>query len=130
VDLAPGAALGLPGPRARTCPGAARLAIGAAALLVACEDGKAVAVHDSATLALLATIELGGPAIDLDLSPDRAQALVAIGPPAPGVAIVDIAQRRAATLAAGEPIDVVRYGVGGRVATAFASKPRRIVVLR
>jgi hypothetical protein len=130
VDLAPGAALGLPGPRARTCAGAARLAIGAGAILVACEDSRAVALHDSATLALIATIELGGPALDLDLSPDRAQALLAVGPPASGVAVVDIGRRQAATLAAGEPVEAVRYGVGGRVATAFAPTPRKVVVLR
>jgi len=130
IDLSPRAALGPPGPRAATCADPAGLFIGAGVVLVTCGDSHAAAIHDAETLALLATLELGGPALAADLAPDRAQALVAVGAPAPGVAVLDLPRREARTLAAGEPVEAVRYGLGGRVATAVASLSSHILVLR
>lgn len=129
IDLGPRAALAAPGPRVHPCAEPTHLAIGAGAVLVTCRAGDVVLL-DAASLATLATLSLGGPPLDLALAPDRAQALVAVGQPAQGAAVIDLDRRRATPVASGEPIEAVRYAPDGRAATAIGPRLRRILVLR
>ena len=130
IDLGPSAALAPPGPRVKTCAEPVAVAIAAEVIVVACQSGRTASLHDGETLAVLASIALGGPAIGLDVAPDRAQALVTLGAPAPGVAVLDLPRREARTIEAGEPITPARYGLGGRIATALAPRSHRLLVLR
>ncbi|MCC6556290.1 MAG: hypothetical protein IT372_25295 [Polyangiaceae bacterium] len=130
IDLGPSASLAPAGPRVKTCADPAHVAIAAGVIVVACGGGRTASLHDGDTLAALASIELGGPAIGLDVAPDRAQALVTVGAPANAVALIDLRKREGRAVAAGEPVSPARYGLGGRVATALASRSHRVLVLR
>ncbi|AKT40665.1 hypothetical protein [Chondromyces crocatus] len=128
-DLGSRASLGPVGPHARTCDDAIDLALGRDLLLVACRS-TGLTLLDATTLTPVAQLDLGAPILQLALAPDRTQALVLLDAPSPGVTALDLSTRTLTPLVRGEPLQRLRYGLGGHLATAFAPSTRRIVVLR
>jgi hypothetical protein len=116
--------------RQKTCEEPEHIDVATSAILVACRGGRSVAIHDPETLALRETLSVGGPALGMEVSPNGLQALVVVGAPAPGIAVVDVVRRESRRVSVPDELTAVRYERGGRMATAFASKRHRVWVLR
>jgi hypothetical protein len=118
------------GPARETCSDPAFVRAAAGAVIVGCRAGRAIALHDGASLDKKKQIDLGGPVVALEVAPDGGQALVATGAPAPGVFVVDLGAGESKRVAVTDEVTSVRYGGDGGAATAFAPRARRVWVLR
>jgi DNA-binding beta-propeller fold protein YncE len=132
VDLAqpPGVAAAVT--RQKTCaePILLEFAEASRLLLVGCRGGAALSLHDAASLAESARLDLGGPALSIDVAPDGRQALVVVGPPVNAVSVVDLSSRSLRRLEIGDEIASARYARHGERAAAFSLRGHRAWVLR
>jgi hypothetical protein len=134
VDLASSAARGAAPADAlqKTCaePILLRFAAASGLLLVGCQGGRAIAIHDAVSFAKITQIDLDGPVIGLDVAPDGLQALTVVGPPAASVGVIDLTQRSLQRLAIKDEIASARYDRTGTAATAFSLRAHRVWVIR
>jgi DNA-binding beta-propeller fold protein YncE len=116
--------------RVKTCKEPETIALAGQSILVGCRGGRALAIHDAATLALRTSLDLGGPVAGLAVAPDGQQALVILRPPASGVAVIDLTPAAAKRVSIPDEITAIRYERAGALGTAFAARRHRVWVLR
>ena len=116
--------------RVKTCKEPETITLAGQSILVGCRGGRALAIHDAATLALRSSLDLGGPVAGIAVAPDGQQALVILRPPASGVAVIDLTPAAAKRVSIPDEITAIRYERAGALGTAFAARRHRVWVLR
>jgi DNA-binding beta-propeller fold protein YncE len=99
--------------------------------IVRCNEGRAIQVFDLEKRALLRTVPLGGRAVDLAVSPDGAQAFVALtGDGTGALALIDLKTYDVSILPLSAEPTRVRLSPDGRVALALSDRAKVAWVVR
>jgi DNA-binding beta-propeller fold protein YncE len=99
--------------------------------IVRCNEGRAIQVFDLEKRALICTVPLGGRAVDLAVTPDGAQAVVALtGEGAGSLALVDLKTYAVSTLPLSAEPTRVRLSPDGRTALALSERAKVAWVVR
>jgi DNA-binding beta-propeller fold protein YncE len=99
--------------------------------IVRCNEGRAIQVFDLEKRALLRSIPLGGRAVDLAVSPDGAEAIVALtGDGAGALALIDLKTYDLKMLPLGAEPTRVRVSPDGRAALALSDRAKVAWVIR
>ena len=99
--------------------------------ILRCNEGRAIQVLDLEQRAILQTIELHGRAADLAVSPDSAQAAVAVNSEGAGsLALIDLRTYAVSTVPLGAEPSRVRFSPDGRAVMAISDRSKVAWVIR
>lgn len=129
----PSGAVRQEGERIPTCnePEQLELARSERRVIVRCNEGRAIQVLDLGQRTVLQTIELHGRAADLAVSPDSAQAAVAVNSEGAGsLALIDLRTYAVSTVPLGAEPTRVRFSPDGRAVMALSDRSKVAWVIR